>query len=66
MMTERNVINPINFFRSIKEYDGSIMPTNEQRDVDEFLNIYIDKIEMMIKNTESEHYLKSLFGGHYA
>jgi len=66
MMTERNIHNPINFFRSIKEYDGSIMPTNEQRDVDEFLNIYIDKIETSIKGSESEHYLKSLFGGYYA
>lgn len=65
-MTERNVHNPISFFRSIKEYDGSIMPPNEQRDVDEFLNIYIDKIETQVKGTESEHYLKSLFGGHFA
>lgn len=42
------------------------MNTNEQRDVDEFLNIYIDKIETQVKGTESEQYLKSLFGGTYA
>ena len=28
-MSERPVHNPISFFRSIKDYDGSIMPTNE-------------------------------------
>jgi len=33
------------------------MPVNEQRDVDEFLNLYIDKIETSIKGTDSEHSL---------
>ena len=32
--------NPIQFFNSIKDSNGEPMPTNEQKDIDEFLSIY--------------------------
>jgi len=58
--------NPIVFFNSIKDFNGEPMPTNEQRDVDEFLNIYMDKIEQNIKGTKDDKYLNSIFGGTFA
>jgi ubiquitin C-terminal hydrolase len=58
--------NPVVFFNSIKDFNGEPMPTNEQRDVDEFLNIYMDKIEQNILGTEDDKYLKSIFGGAFA
>lgn len=54
--------NPIVFFNSIKDFNGEPMPTNEQRDVDEFLNIYMDKIEQNILGSEDDRHLKSIFG----
>lgn len=66
MKSERPVHNPIDFFKSIKDYDGTVMPTNEQRDVDEFLNIYMDKIETATKGTDTEHMFNSIFGGTFA
>ena len=58
--------NPIVFFNSIKDYSGQVMPTNEQKDVDEFLNIYIDKIEQNIIGSKDEQTLKTIFGGVFA
>lgn len=58
--------NPVVFFNSIKDYSGEPMPTNEQRDVDEFLNIYMDKIEQNIKGGEDEKHLSTIFGGAFA
>jgi ubiquitin C-terminal hydrolase len=58
--------NPVVFFNSIKDFNGEPMPTNEQRDVDEFLNIYMDKIEQNIIGTEDDKHLKSIFGGAFA
>jgi hypothetical protein len=66
MKTKMPTYNPIVFFNSIKDYTGEPMPTNEQRDVDEFLNIYMDKIEQNIKGTEDDRYLQSIFGGSFA
>lgn len=64
--TKMPTYNPIVFFNSIKDYTGEPMPTNEQRDVDEFLNIYMDKIEQNIIGSEDETHLKSIFGGAFA
>lgn len=53
MISDKNVYNPMSFFASIKE-NGQIMPVNEQKDTDEFLNLYIDKIEQCIKGTDAD------------
>lgn len=66
MKSEKPVHNPEHFFNSIKDYDGSIMPKNEQRDVDEFLNIYMDKIEQATKGTDTEEIFKQICGGTFA
>lgn len=66
MKTRMPTYNPIVFFNSIKDFNGEPMPTNEQRDVDEFLNIYVDKIEQNIKGTEDDKYMKSIVCGTFA
>lgn len=66
MKTRMPTYNPVVFFNSIKDFNGEPMPTNEQRDVDEFLNIYMDKIETNIKGSKDDEYLKSIFGGTFA
>lgn len=64
--SERSDHDPKNFFYSIKDFDGSVMPTTEQRDVDEFLNLYLDKIEWAIKGTQQEKDYRNIFGGGFA
>ena len=66
MNSKMPTYNPVVFFNSIKDFNGEPMPTNEQRDVDEFLNIYMDKIEQNIKGTDDHKYLNSIFGGSFA
>jgi ubiquitin C-terminal hydrolase len=58
--------NPIAFFNSIKDSTGEPMPTNEQKDIDEFLSIYMDKIEQNIKGSDDEKRLNLIFGGAFA
>ena len=58
--------NPIAFFNSIKDSNGEPMPTNEQKDIDEFLSIYMDKIEQNIKGSDDEKQLNLIFGGAFA
>lgn len=41
--------NPKGFFKSFKDIDGTPINTMEQRDVDEFFNMLMDRIEGSIK-----------------
>ena len=55
--SERESVETTNFFHANKEVDGSVPQTNEQKDVDEYLNLYLDRIEQSIKGTEHEQML---------
>ena len=62
--SEKQYYNPRYFCNSFKDWEGN--PTNvfEQRDVDEFFNMFMDRLETLTKGTSHENYLKSNFGGY--
>jgi ubiquitin carboxyl-terminal hydrolase 9/24 len=62
--SEKQFFNPRYFCNAFKDWEGN--PTNvyEQRDVDEFLNMFMDRLETLTKSTIHENYLKNTFGGY--
>lgn len=50
-MTENQYADPTGFTQAFKDYDNQ--PTNVmiQMDVDEFFNMFMDKIEGLVKDT---------------
>ena len=53
---DKKTHDPINFFCANKDYDGTIPDMGEQKDADEFLNIFMDKIENNCKGDKSYDY----------
>ena len=51
---------------AFKDIDGSPIDPMVQRDVDEFFNMLIDRIENLIKGTKEEKVMKNLFYGVFA
>jgi len=58
--------NPIALFQSVKDFGGQVLPTNEQRDVDEFFSMFLDQAERNFMGTEDDKNLKKIFGGLFA
>lgn len=50
-MTERAFVDPTEFCFSFKQYDGKPTNTGEQRDAQEFLNEFFDKLDGRLKDT---------------
>lgn len=61
--SEKQYYNPKNFCQAFKDWEGN--PTNvyEQRDVDEFFNMFLDRLENSIKGSKKENIIKKHFGG---
>lgn len=61
--SEKQYFNPKGFCHAFKDWDGN--PTNvfEQMDADEFLNMFLDRLENLVKGTKQQHFIKNLFGG---
>jgi ubiquitin carboxyl-terminal hydrolase 9/24 len=66
MDLEKQYYNPKKFCEAFKDIDGSPIDPNFQKDVDEFFNPLIDKIETLIKDTKEEKIMKNLFYGSLA
>jgi ubiquitin carboxyl-terminal hydrolase 34 len=62
-LSERMDYNPIGFTFSFKEFDGAPTNTSEQKDAQEFLNIWADRVENALKPTSRKYLLQSVFGG---
>lgn len=64
--SEQQYFNPQGFTNAFKDWDGN--PTNVliQMDVDEFFNMFMDKLEFAIKGTPQEKMIQEHFGGTYA
>ena len=63
MELEKQYFNPKKFCMAFKDIDGSPIDPMVQRDVDEFFNMLIDRIENLIKGTKEEKVMKNLFYG---
>ena len=55
LKSEKQYVNPKGFCRSFKDWEGN--PTNvlEQMDVEEFFNMFMDRLETSIKSTPYEN-----------
>lgn len=62
--SEKQFYNPRYFCHAFKDWDGN--PTNvyEQRDVDEFFNMFMDRLETLTQGTASDNFIKNSFGGY--
>ncbi len=58
--------NPKVFCHAFKDWDGKSINVLEQMDVDEFFNLFLDKIECAIKGTPQASTIKYHFGGVFA
>jgi ubiquitin carboxyl-terminal hydrolase 9/24 len=63
MDLEKQYYNPKKFCEAFKDIDGSPIDPTVQKDVDEFFNPLIEKIETLIKDTKEERIMKNLFYG---
>lgn len=66
MQLGKQYYNPKKFCGSFKDIDGSPIDPRIQKDVDEFFNMLIDRIENLIKGTKEESVMKNLLHGVFA
>ena len=62
-LSDRSDYNPIGFTFAFKEVDGQPTNTGEQKDAQEFLNFFLDRLERALKPTPKRHLVTSIFGG---
>ena len=63
MEIEKQYFNPKKFCKAFKDIDGSPIDPYVQKDVDEFFNMFMDRIENLIKGTKEEKIMNNLFQG---
>lgn len=63
MEIEKQYFNPKRFCKAFKDIDGSAIDVFVQKDVDEFFDMFIDRIETLIKGTTQEKTMNNLFKG---
>ena len=61
MECEKQYYNPKKFIKSFKDIDGSPLDPFVQKDVDEFFNLFMDRIESLVKGTKAEKVIQNLF-----
>jgi ubiquitin carboxyl-terminal hydrolase 9/24 len=66
LKSEKQYVNPKGFCHAFKDWEGQ--PTNvlEQMDVEEFLQMFLDRLETAIKGTPQEKTIQAHFGGKFA
>ena len=63
---QRKAYNASYILQLIKDVDGNNLSINEQKDVDEFLSLLMDKIEMGFKNSPAKPLVQNSFGGFFS
>ncbi|CDW89068.1 ubiquitin carboxyl-terminal hydrolase family protein [Stylonychia lemnae] len=64
-MSEKQEFNPAEFCFAFKDYEGNPTNTAIQSDTQEFLNIFFDRLENILKPTSQRNLLQSVFGGNF-
>lgn len=62
-LSERHAADPKALCFSYKDYDGTPIKTGEQKDSQEFLNIFFERLETLLKPTSQRELLKDVFAG---
>jgi ubiquitin carboxyl-terminal hydrolase 9/24 len=59
-------VNPKSYCHSFKDWEGQPVNVIEQMDVEEYLNMFLDKLENSIKGTDRAGTINYHFGGQLA
>jgi ubiquitin C-terminal hydrolase len=59
----KKYINPKDFCKANKDWDGNPINVREQQDAEEFFNSFVDKIETQIESDPQKDLFKQYFGG---
>lgn len=62
-LSARRAYDPKPLCFSFKEFDGTPTKIGEQKDSQEFLNIFFDRLETQLKPTSQRHLLRDVFAG---
>ncbi len=63
LLSSRRDYNTIDLVQSIRGYDGRPIRPGEQQDVDEFFNLFTDRLESSLKGSSQQRLLQNVFGG---
>ncbi|MCQ2816905.1 MAG: hypothetical protein MJ252_06545, partial [archaeon] len=63
LMSERMDYNPFGFTYAFKDFEGQPTKLTEQKDAQEFLSIFFDRIESASKKTKYKYLIQNIFGG---
>ena len=63
LLSERLDYDPYDFIYSFKDFDGNPTKIYEQKDTQEFLAIFLDRLEQSSKNSEYKYMISNIFGG---
>jgi ubiquitin carboxyl-terminal hydrolase 47 len=63
LLSEKVDYNPFGFTYSFKDFDGNPTKLFEQKDTQEFLAIFLDRLEQSSKLSEYKHMISNIFGG---
>jgi len=58
--------NATHLCKYVKDFDGKPLSIREQRDVDEFFNLFLERLEPCLKQIKNEKLITEIFGGSFA
>jgi ubiquitin carboxyl-terminal hydrolase 34 len=63
LISEKQFFNPFDFTYSFKDFEGNPTKIFEQKDAQEFLAIFLDRLENVGINNEYKYMINNIFGG---
>lgn len=63
LLSSKRFYDTVELVASIKGYDGRPVRPGEQQDVDEFFNLFSDRLETALKGSAQNRILQNVFGG---
>ena len=63
LLSERIDYDPFGFTYSFKDFEGNPTKLYEQKDTQEFLAIFLDRLEQSSKSSEYKYMISNIFGG---
>lgn len=64
--SDKQSVNPKGLCKAFKDWEGRPVNVYEQMDADEFINMFMDRIETQLKGTHGENIIKNIFTGQLA
>lgn len=61
--SDKQYYEPLEFCNAFRDWEGQPMNVRQQQDVDEFYNLFCDKIETLLKDTPHQKLLRNHMGG---